>query len=127
MPLLTEEQLTTMTVPHRQLIGVLEAVGWDVEVETSFPPYFVDCYLPQFHVAVEADGLAHSRPKDAKRDADLMIDYALPVYRVSSETLRRSPLEVLQILLESVLEQTWGVSLVERRLQARTGGADIGR
>ena len=127
MGLLREDSLTTMTQPHRQLIKLLEECGFEVEVEVSFPPKSVDCYLPEYHIAIEADGPQHTRMKDLDRDAYLMAQYALPVYRVTSEELAGSSLQALQALLSDVFRRTWHTSLVERRMIAwdRGGRGDV--
>lgn len=113
---------TTMTRPHRQLIQLLEGLGLTVETEVGFPPKFVDCYLPDLHVAVEADGPAHSRERDLDRDAYLMARYALPVYRVSATALREGPRKALSVLLMQVLGRVWRPSVIERRAVSRVGG-----
>ena len=58
-----------------------------LKVEVEFLPNVVDCYLPEFHVAFEADGPTHSFMKDRDRDDYLMSAYALPVYHVSNKEL----------------------------------------
>ena len=114
-----------MTVPHRQLLAALGALNVDVEVETSFPPYHVDCYLPDFHVALEADGPQHSASKDADRDAVLMARYALPVYRVDSGILAQGTLAIWRELALTVWAQTWGLTMGERRRVARAAGGFV--
>ena len=122
MPM-NQELPTTLTKPHRQLIEALRGCDFDVEVEAMFPPKRVDCYLPLFHLAFEADGPAHSLAKDDDRDAYLMIQYALPVVHLTSEELARSALDVTRILIRAVLAQAWQESTVERRLIAMGNGA----
>ena len=123
MSIIGEERKTTMTVPHRRLIELLEGCGFTVEVEVSFPPRWVDCYLPDHHVAFEADGPSHSREKDLTRDAHLMAYYALPVYHLTSEQLTMTEPERSRFLLGVVLDSTWSDSLLERRVLAKKAGA----
>ena len=123
MSILSEDKKTTLTVPHLQLIGALQGAGFDVEVETSFPPKWVDCYLPEYHVAVEADGPYHTRQKDMDRDAFLMVRYALPVLHVTAEELSRTPLEIIRSILIELLSKSWGNTLVERRMISWRNGA----
>ena len=118
-----QEMPRTMTEPHRQLIQLLEGLDLTVEVEVSFPPKSVDCYLPDLHVAFEADGPQHSGPKDRKRDDYLMATYALPTYRLTSADLR-SP-ESWKILCRRLLTGVWLESVVERRMIARRAGAEL--
>lgn len=66
---------------HRQAEAWLRKCGLDFESERSFPPYRVDIYLPEWHIAVEIDGPWHSRSSDAKRDAYLLETYGLPILR----------------------------------------------
>ena len=117
-----QHQPTTLTQPHRQLLEALEGLGLSVTIEMSFPPYHVDCYLPDYHVAVEADGPSHSRRKDETRDDQLMVAYALPVYRVDSGILGRGSEAVWRALALEILGKTWRATLVERRLQALAAG-----
>jgi very-short-patch-repair endonuclease len=56
--------------------------------ELDFPPYRVDLYLPDYHMAVEIDGPLHNIRQDEKRDNDLFNEYKLLVFRISSRYLR---------------------------------------
>ena len=125
MGLLDAPQETTLTRPHRQLIALLEGLGLTVETEVGFPPRSVDCYLPDLHVAVEADGPAHSRAKDRARDDYLLVQYALPVYRVPATDLQEGPEIATRRLLRRVLEVTWGNTRRERRTRAYEAGAGV--
>lgn len=123
----TQEPDYTRTKPHMRLVKVLQHLGYEVELEASFPPKWVDCYLPELHVAFEADGPQHTQVKDDDRDAFLMVTYALPVYHVSSDILveKTSLDEVARGILKIVLTKVWGVSLIERRLLAWKAGGNI--
>ena len=123
MPLLDNDVKRTMTKPHRKLIKILRECGFTVEVEVNFPPKWVDCYLPDYHVAFEADGPQHSREKDLDRDAYLMAEYALPVYHVTELLLRKEAKTVYVELLGIIMGTTWSPTLIERRLVARDRGA----
>ena len=113
----------TLTGPHKRLIRVLEDAGFLVEVEGLFPPKSVDCYLPDYHVAVEADGPMHSLAKDRDRDAFLMVNYALPVVHLTSDEIAKSSDLLLGIMCRRILEGSWGLTCLERRLIATKAGA----
>ena len=132
MGILDPEPVTTMTAPHRRLVELLELIGLQVEVEASFPPKFVDCYLPAYHVAFEADGPQHAGTKevgvkDKARDDYLMGTYALPVVHVRSTELIGSQENVMANTFIALLRTGWGESVKDRRLFAReVGGWDGG-
>lgn len=83
MGVMDEEPLTEVTDIHRKVIKRLERINLKVMVEIDFPPYKVDIYIPDAHMAVEVDGPHHSETKDKKRDKYLMDTYNLPVIRLS--------------------------------------------
>ena len=114
---------TTMTRPHRRLIEALEQCGLEIVVEASFPPKWVDCYVPMYHVAFEADGPTHSLAKDSSRDTHLMVEYALPVIHLTDEELAQSMDQRCHTLLRAILANAWQDTVVERRLIAKRQGA----
>lgn len=61
---------------------VLEQKGYELMEEVEFPPYRVDIYLPEYHVAIEVDGPQHSEKEMKKRDERLYEDYNLIIYHV---------------------------------------------
>lgn len=75
---------TSRSAAHRWLERQLDAAHISYHSEHPFPPYAVDVYLPEWHVAVEVDGPQHSAPRDAARDAKLLERYGLPVYRLDT-------------------------------------------
>jgi hypothetical protein len=68
-----------MTKFHQRVIEWLAEKGLRYMEEVNFPPYRVDIYLPDYHVAVEADGMHGA---DLRRDARLGEVYSLPVSHV---------------------------------------------
>ena len=126
MSIIEQEIKTTLTVPHLRLIEALEHLDVEIVVEGEFPPYSVDCYLPDYHIAVEADGPSHSPIKDADRDARLMVEYALPVFRISSEDLDKGKQYIYEVLILDLLERSWKNSVVDRKMYAWERGRDIG-
>ena len=119
MGILEDDKPKTLTRPHVALIQVLRYVGFDVEVEASFYPKSVDCYVSDYHVAFEADGPQHSREKDMDRDAYLMGTYALPVFHIPWEHLLKSnTADVLKAVIRPILDTSWLNTRVERRMVA---------
>ncbi len=116
---------TTRTQIHLRLTKALEDMGFDVEEETSFPPYYVDCYIREIHVALEADGPTHTEKKDYKRDIILLAQYALPVIRVNYEILQGKEKPMFKLIARAALRGPWVSSADDRALIARTGGADV--
>ena len=96
----------------------LEQLDVEIVVEGEFPPYWVDCYLPDYHVAFEADGPSHSQIKDRNRDDTLMINYALPVFRISSEDLDKGKQYIYEVLILELLECSWKESMIDRKMHA---------
>lgn len=114
-----------MTLGHQQLVSLVTQMGFQVRIEEPFAPYVVDVYIPEMHVALEADGPRHSKRKDALRDAVLLEQYGLPVLRFANKELGRGmvtggykrPLDrivPLPRLVEEFMEQH-GKNIEERR------------
>ena len=74
------------------MVQKIVAAGYRIQEELDFPPYRVDVYLPQFHVAVEADGPLHrgraTMRHDVARDDFLRRRYSLPVVRFTEEDIK---------------------------------------
>lgn len=112
---LLDEPETELTGIHRELTRLLAFIGFDVEDEKAFPPYQVDCYVEELHVAFEADGPQHRGKADRKRDSQLLACYALPVVRVTSAALEGSDLHKMKMLARSILRSSWLGSADQRR------------
>jgi hypothetical protein len=78
------DELTYMTDAHTAVIKALERRGLGLMYEVDFPPYRVDIYLPDFHVAVEVDGPRHTDRVDRKRDHELGEEYRLRIFHISA-------------------------------------------
>ncbi len=76
---------------ERALWKLLSAAGYSFETEKRFGRSRVDVYLPDYHLAFEADGWHHTRPgraeADQARDDELMRRFKLPVVRLSTADL----------------------------------------
>lgn len=68
----------------RRVESILDKMDISYESEQEFPPYAVDIYLPEWHVAIEVDGPFHTKSKDLVRDKYLEKFYKLPVRRLNS-------------------------------------------
>ena len=84
------DQKKSMTGIHVRLTGLIQNLGFHVEDEHPFPPYSVDCYVPEAHVAFEADGPGHLKKRDAARDAELELIYGVLVRRFSQKDLENT-------------------------------------
>ena len=84
---MTETSPYTMTKPHIKLMNMLESLELGCVEEVLFHPYTVDIYIPELHIAFEADGPQHNVKRDIKRDLYLMGTYALPVLRITEHEL----------------------------------------
>lgn len=107
--------LEPATKPEKHLYGILVALGLSVEPEKEFPPYRVDCYVPELHVAFEADGPFHARRKDERRDSELLERYGLIVHRVSFKQLDRTWKRVNVRNAIADLALVWSDSVEERK------------
>jgi len=74
--------------PHRRIESLLEEININFESEKYFLPYTVDIYLPEWHLAIEADGPYHSKNKDKVRDGWLNERYGLLLLRVDVKVWR---------------------------------------
>lgn len=80
-----------LTKGHLEVHEIVVYCGFDVDDEVEFPPYTVDIYVPELHVAVEYDGPMHDgygqKKKDRIRDQYLIEEYGLPVLRINHKDL----------------------------------------
>ena len=55
-----------------------------------------------------------------------MVEYALPVFRISSEDLDKGKQYIYEVLILDLLERSWKNSVVDRKMYAWERGRDIG-
>lgn len=82
------ETTTVLSAVHKYLISLLESWGFELLEEVDFPPYRVDIYIPDAHIAIEVDGPQHSKKQDKKRDEELLTVYYLPTFRVKARDVK---------------------------------------
>lgn len=107
-----------MTRIEDQLERIARDLGFAIENEREFAPYRVDVYVPELHVAFEADGPMHTKPRDAKRDAVLDEQYSLIVYRVPHQRFRNS--DTRDAVAADILTRVddWSRTAAERKINA---------
>ncbi len=117
---------TTLTAGHRQLHRLL-ADHFGLEVEDEWPAgrFWIDCYSSEIHMGFEFDGedfhaSVGQRRRDAERDAEILEEHGVPIFRVTAEDLKvRSRADLIQ-RIETFMDQ-YGDDIRDRRLiHART-------
>ena len=86
------DQTTVLSDAHATVIKHLLNRGIGYMEEIDFPPYRVDCYLPDWHAVIEVDGPQHSMREIHKRDRALDEIYGLPVFHIGSGSANRPDL-----------------------------------
>lgn len=85
-----------------------------VERQKSFPPYMVDFYLPELHIAVEHDGDYHLDPavemSDLDREVELQNEYGLSVIRVPHFDEAAGINAILKAVFASQLAKNWSAA-----------------
>lgn len=110
------QQETERTKWHRWAERRISDLGIQYRSEVSFPPYQVDIYIPDCHVAIEIDGPHHLVKRDEKRDAVLFSQYQLQVIRFDS----RRGLHADDFIERLISFLEWhGQTAAERRRDAR--------
>lgn len=88
MKLYQQQHPTSLTRIHKRLIQVVKEMGLKFTIEQEMPPYWIDVYLTEFHIGLEADGPYHRHSKDSKRDEYLLEQYNLPILRIKENMLK---------------------------------------
>jgi len=109
-----------MTKPHVKIIRMVRELKLSYKVEEPFGKYWIDVYLPEFHIGIEADGPYHFRKRDEKRDKFLFDEYALPVLRIGHKEMGniKSDREVKHRIIEFI--EQWVMDLDERLDQLKS-------
>ena len=77
--------------PQQFLVAAwVREAGFGTSLEEDFPPYVVDVYVPDLHLGIELDGPHHFRKRDAIRDAKLLSEYSLEIWRFNNTEIVRN-------------------------------------
>lgn len=112
----SEGPSSELTAPHRALIRIIQEIGFEVVAEYPAGPYTLDCYLPEFHAGVEADGPGHSKKRDAKRDG-VLCDLGIPVLRLGTALIESEPDDARKMVVD--FAQDFQENVAARREIAR--------
>lgn len=80
---------TELTGLHRELLGIIQGMGVQVVAEYPVGPYRLDCYLPEAHIGVEADGPGHSKSRDRRRARAIYDNYRIPILHLSDAAIKK--------------------------------------
>lgn len=101
-----EKPETELTAPHRKLISIIQGMGFQVTAEYPVGPYKLDCYLPEFHAGIEADGPGHSKSRDQRRSNVILDNYAIPLLHLATVVVELNENYVRQAIQEFVRDFT---------------------
>jgi len=85
------------------MIKILDNLGYRYYEQYELIPYIVDFYLPEFKIAIEADGkIWHSCMKDRERDIELMMRYKIRVLHFADETIKKLPITIAMSIQKEI-------------------------
>ena len=117
------ETETELTIIHGYVIEALNLLGYDHNdehlIEIDGEEFQLDCYLPNQHVCIEADGPSHGMrgKRDSRRDA-LLLSAGIPTLRIRWNLIQTETTERLARFI-SMWVGTWLGSLTTRRAAAK--------
>jgi very-short-patch-repair endonuclease len=89
---------------------LITGLGFPVDYEEPFPPYWVDVYVREIHCGFEYDGMGHSwKKRDRDRDSFLLDKYGLPIMRVNDDMNEE---EIVRFI------DKWAVTAKDRKWRA---------
>jgi very-short-patch-repair endonuclease len=71
------------TKGQMELEKIINDLGMQTVLEYHVGDYIIDIFLPETNQGVEFDGPVHNKKHDARRDAWLLENYNIKIYRVS--------------------------------------------
>ena len=81
--------LLNTSIPQKKLRMLVESLGFRVEEEKKFYPYYVDVYIQEVNVGVELDGPYHiGKSRDLNRDKFILDNYGIKILRVKQKELK---------------------------------------
>lgn len=111
-----EKPDTELTAPHRELITIIQEIGLQVIAEYPVGPYKLDCYLPEYHLGIEADGPNHWKSRDRKRANALYDNYGISVMHLADIAIANR--EYTKGAIQA-FAQDFEDSIIERRMIAK--------
>lgn len=111
----------TDTGIQRALLDVIRRAGFRYVVEYPVmgpkkANYFLDFYLPEFHVGAEADGPLHDKRKDAERDKWIRDTQGITIIRFVADEFRAARREIAVRKLVEFCDTEW-YTIDQRRSQ----------
>ena len=99
----------TNTGIHRKMRDFIRIVGFRYEEEYKVfgTYYFIDFYVPEFHMGIECDGPYHSRKKDEKRDKKIKETSGIIIYRFSQEAINKGGEKIIVPVLIAHAEEAF--------------------
>ena len=92
-----------MTNIEKEVSKILTKLGYKYYEQCEFYPYIVDFYLPEFKIAIEADGSVwHNKMRDRKRDMKLMAKHDVRVLHFIDETILKHPEQVEKAIIDEI-------------------------
>ncbi len=95
-----------MTNIEKAISEILTKLGYKYYEQCEFYPYIVDFYLPEFMIAIEADGSVwHNKRRDRKRDMKLISKHQVRVLHFVDDEILRRP-DLVENAIKYEIEQT---------------------
>lgn len=110
----SENDHSSRSRPHKRIEKILDGMDINYSSEERFAPYTLDIYLPEWHLAIEVDGPAHSEKKDQVRDQWFLEFHGIPTLRLDATVWHKT--QTIQENITAFIEQHAGT--VETRKDA---------
>ena len=92
-----------MTSLEKILSKILLELGYRYYEQYELHPYIVDFFIPEFNIALEADGdVWHACRRDRERDIELMKKYSIRVLHFGENSLIKYPNLVKQCIQDEI-------------------------
>lgn len=93
---------------EKAMSKILTRLGYRYYEQFEFYSYIVDFYIPEFMIAIEADGKVwHSKIKDEKRDIELMKRHGVKVLHFVDDIILKHPEYVEASIVSEILATTY--------------------
>jgi len=88
---------------EKAMSKILTKLGYKYYEQCEFDPYIVDFYLPEFKMAIEADGSVwHNKMRDRRRDMKLITVHGIRVLHFVDTTILKEPEKVEKAIKEEI-------------------------